>query len=374
MALFAVVALAGCAAQDEPRAQTTLPLDQPAPLDGGDDALDYGPIDHDEPEDDNPDDDEQEELVEPAEGFEEILMRLEQLPGELEALVVEDGEVLLHTGTDTPAPLASVAKVYVLRALVDDIDAGNTDWNDQMALTEELRSLPSGSLQDQAEGYTTTVYDVAHRMMSISDNTGTDMLMDLLGREAVEQAVAEAGHHDPELMQPFLTTRELFQLRWGVPELGEDWGERTEGERREVLDDLSGEDLEIGYADTSPHDLDFAIDWYATAEDIAEVHIDLAERAAEHSELEEIISANPGLVDTVENEWWEMLSFKGGGLPGVVTGTWHAVGEDGHARTVVVLLRTEDTEDISEHRDELFSLALDALIAGTDTERENGDA
>jgi hypothetical protein len=71
----------------------------------------------------------------------------------------------------------------------------------------------------------------------------------------------------------------------------------------------------------------------------------------------------------VQDEWWESLAFKGGGLPGVVTGTWHAQAEDGTGRTVVLLLNTDDTEDMPDHRDELFSLALDALIAGTESGR-----
>lgn len=313
----------------------------------------------------------EEAAVEPAEGFEEIAERIEQLPGDVEALVVEDSDVLLRTGQGGPAPLASVSKVYVMAALVEAVDAGDVDWMDQLEVTDELRSLPSGTLQDQDEGYTTTVYDVAHRMISISDNTGTDMLMTLLGRDAVEDAVAETGHQEPELLRPFLSTRELFQLRWGAPELSEDWEELDVAARREVLEEVAELDLDITSEDTSRHDLDYAVDWYATAEDVAAVTQQLAVSAEERPEVEEILTANPGLVDQVEDEWWDSLAFKGGGLPGVLTGTWHARADDGAERTVVILLRTDDTEGMPDHRAELFSLALDALIAGTDTQRED---
>ncbi len=315
----------------------------------------------------------EEDLLGPAEGFEEIAERLDALPGQVEALVLEDDEVLLKLGRDEPSPLASVGKLYVVAALVDAVDAGEIDWQDTVTLEEEHRSLPAGTLQDQPEGFTTSVYDAAIRTISISDNTGTDMLIDLLGREEVEQAVADYGHHSPELLQPFLTTREMFQLRWGYPELGEDWAQLEESQRRDVLDEVAEQPLELDPLDPAGEDLDFAIDWHASTEDIAQVHRALAAREEDHPELRTVLTTSPGLPEPVEDPWWDWLSFKGGGLPGVATATWHAAAEDGTERTVVLMLSTEDTENIAEHRTELRSLGLDALIVGTDTQREDED-
>lgn len=369
MTAAALLAVTSCSTEDESAQRGN----HAAPLDGGTEVSDPD-ISDEEQDDDAAEPESAEQPYEAAEGFEEIAQRLGELPGNVEALVLEDGETLLQLGEGGAVPLASVSKLYVLAALAEAAEGEGVDWMDQLEVTEQVRSLPSGTLQDQVEGYTTTVFDAAHRMISISDNTGTDMIMGLLGRDAVEEAAGEFGHHDPQLMQPFLTTRELFQLRWGVPELGEDWAELEESERRQVLDEVSEEELEITSDDTSRHDLDFAVDWFASAEDIATLHQQLAARAEGQDELQEILVANPGLAETVEDQWWEELSFKGGGLPGVVTGSWHAQAEDGTERTVVMLLRTDDTEDIDDHRTELFDLALDALIAGTETERENDDA
>lgn len=371
-----LLVLAACAEEDV----TGQRSQQEIALDGGHQPTNSDPADSDAPDAEAAEQEEdaaaaepdsETELQESAEGFEEIAERMEELPGRVEALVVEDGDVLLQRGRGEPAPLASVSKLYVLAALVEAVDAEDVEWMDELELTDELRSLPSGTLQDQADGYTTTVYDVAHRMVSISDNTGTDMLMALLGREAVEEAAEEFGHHDPELLRPFLSTRELFQLRWGVPELGQDWADMDGASRLDVLDEVAEQELEITSEDTSRHDLDDAIDWYATAEDVAAVIQGLAARAEDHPEVGEILTANPGLVDEVEDAWWDSLAFKGGGLPGVVTGTWHAQSEDGTERTVVLMLSTDDTENIADHRAELFSLAVDALIASTDSERED---
>lgn len=301
------------------------------------------------------------EAVETAESFEEIEERLTELPGDIRALILQGGEPLLDLGSGESAPLASAAKLYVLLAAVEAIEQGEADWEDELEVTDELRSLPSGTLQDQEEGYQTSLFDVAHRMIEISDNTGTDMLIDHLGRDAVEEAAAEANHHNPELLRPFLTTREMFQLRWGHPELGQGWAEADEQSRRETLEELEDMPLEISSEDVGAEDVDFALDWHGTAEDLAEVHRRLAQHAEEHPELVSILGSNPGLVAEVEDPWWQDIGFKGGSVPGVLTGSWHAVGEDGQNRTVVLLAQHEDAAELAEESRELFALAQEAL-------------
>ncbi|GAA4836890.1 MAG: serine hydrolase [Nesterenkonia sp.] len=301
------------------------------------------------------------EPVETAESFQDVEERLIEFPGDVRALILQDGEPLLDLRAEEPAPLASVAKLYVLLATVEAIDEGETSWDESLEVTEELRSLPSGTLQDQPEGYTTTVYDVAHRMIELSDNTGTDMLIDHLGRDAVEEAVVAADHHRPELLRPFLTTRELFQLRWDQPQIGDQWADAGEDQRRELLEELNQMPLEIAYEDIDAEDTNAEIGWRANAYDIAAVHQELAQRTEEHSELISILGSNPGLPTGIEDPWWQRVAFKGGSLPGVLTGSWHAVGEDGEQRTVVLLAEHDDAAELRSEADEQFGLAADAL-------------
>lgn len=301
------------------------------------------------------------EPVETAESFQEIEDRLTEVPGDIRALILQDGEPLLDVGAGEPAPLASASKLYVLLAAVEAIEQGDADWEDELELTDELRSLPSGTLQDQEEGYRTSLFDVAHRMIEISDNTGTDMLIDHLGRDAVEEAAAESNHHNPEVLRPFLTTRELFQLRWGHPELGQGWAEADEQTRRDTLEQLEDMPLEITGEDVGADDVDFALDWHGTAYDLAEVHHQLAQHAQEHPELVSILGRNPGLLIGVEDPWWQDIAFKGGSVPGVLTGSWHAVSQNGQDRTVVLLAEHEDAAELREESRELFALAQDAL-------------
>src|SRR4029453_6785792 len=52
----------------------------------------------------------------------------------------------------------------------------------------------------------------ATKMPSISDNTATDMLINLVRRSAVEAALTNAGMAKPARNRPFLTTHETFIL------------------------------------------------------------------------------------------------------------------------------------------------------------------
>ena len=53
-------------------------------------------------------------------------------------------------------------------------------------LSTQGRSLPSGITQDWAPGTPASLEQLATLMISISDNTATDALMGLIGRERLE--------------------------------------------------------------------------------------------------------------------------------------------------------------------------------------------
>lgn len=75
-------------------------------------------------------------------------------------------------------PIGSMIKLYVLGAVVGAVADGSLTWEDEVTVTDELRSLPSGELQDAPAGTSLTVHEAARMMISISDNTATDLLMD----------------------------------------------------------------------------------------------------------------------------------------------------------------------------------------------------
>jgi|SRR5215217_4743771 beta-lactamase class A len=136
----------------------------------------------------------------------------------------------------TTGPFGSVMKLYVLYALGKAVAAGKVRWDQALTVTAPLKSLPSGVLQYEPDGTQISVLEAAVKMISISDNTAMDILIDLVGRSAVEAALTETGMAKPSLNRPFLTTRETFVLtleQW--PALAKRYVAADEAGRRALL-------------------------------------------------------------------------------------------------------------------------------------------
>lgn len=145
-----------------------------------------------------------------------------------------------HNG-DQPLAIGSIFKLWVLAALANQIQLGTADWNEPLVVRADLRSNPAGQVYQLADGDTLTMRQYAEAMISISDNTATDHLIDRLGRQAIEAAMARAGVARPALNQPLPATRELFWLKYlAEPPNPPDWYNADTDGRRAILDDLDG--------------------------------------------------------------------------------------------------------------------------------------
>jgi beta-lactamase class A len=94
---------------------------------------------------------------------------------------------------DLSFPTASMIKIMVLFELVRACARGQAQMWERMSLQASDRTLGSGLLVDLDEGAGLTLRDLAVLMMAISDNTATNMLIDRLGKGAINQAIREAG-------------------------------------------------------------------------------------------------------------------------------------------------------------------------------------
>ncbi|WP_250444495.1 serine hydrolase [Actinotalea sp. C106] len=289
---------------------------------------------------------------EPAASWEELVEEVEALSGSVSVLVARpDGQgcVALDGGPAGPVgsaageqlPVGSVAKLYVLGAVVEAVESGDLAWDADLTLTDDLRSLPSGELQDEPAGTTVTVEAAAEAMISISDNTATDLLIDAVGREQVEAALTSMGHGDPAANTPFPSTRELFQLGWGGgAELRNQWRDASSEERRTLLEDLPDGEIDIDAVEVTRATVWHRdVDWFATGEDLCQAHAALAELAGTEAgaPVRDILALNPG-VAPADAGAPAYLAFKGGSVTGVMAGAWYA--EDAEGDAVVVTLQS----------------------------------
>ena len=80
-------------------------------------------------------------------------------------------------------PAASTIKFPILIALFQEVDAGRVKLNQTLVLRRDLKAEAEGSgvLQDKPVGTRLSVLETATKMITISDNTATNMIIDRLG-------------------------------------------------------------------------------------------------------------------------------------------------------------------------------------------------
>ncbi|OBX20215.1 serine hydrolase [Erythrobacter sp. QSSC1-22B] len=215
--------------------------------------------------------------------------------------------------------LGSTFKLYVLSALDRAVAEGRLDWDDVVTLGD--RSFPSGVTQDWPDGAPLTLHTAATLMISISDNTATDLLIDAVGREAVEAEMRATGHSAPDRSTPFLKTVEMFVLKGG--DQGAAYAEADEAGRRAILAqlDTTGADpapILAVFAGGTPVMID-SIEWFASMEDERRLMRRLAE--TEDDTARQIMAVNTALESGARADW-SYVGYKGGSEQGVRNLSW----------------------------------------------------
>jgi hypothetical protein len=240
------------------------------------------------------------------------------------------------------APLGSAFKLYVLDALSNAVASGKVRWDQPLSVTAQLKSLLPGELQNEPDGTQISVLDTAAKMISISDNTAADMLINLLGRAAVEAALTTTGMASPALDRPFLTTREIFILKldqW--PALAKRYIAANEPSRRALLastvDRAPLPAVSAAGAWITPRDIN-SLEYFASASDICRAYASLASLARRPglSPIGQVLSLNDDGLQLDPTEW-KATWFKGGSEPGVLTLAYLATTRTGQSYVVTVL-------------------------------------
>jgi beta-lactamase class A len=237
-------------------------------------------------------------------------------------------ERIAGTNTGESLPLASIFKLYVLFALSDAVKAGTVSWDDMLTITGQAKAVGSSGLEKLPPGARVSVRTAAEKMIATSDNMATDLLIDRLGTQAVERALVEAGHHDPDSMTPFPTMHELFSVGWGEPDLREQWKQASPQGRAQLLQQTNSRPYQPDPTRTHTPASSYGAEWYGSAEDICRVHAALQSGAVgQAAPIKQIMSAIPGI--DLDPAQWPYVGAKAGNLPGDMTFSWYAVNHSG---------------------------------------------
>ena len=234
---------------------------------------------------------------------------------------------------DTPLAIASVFKLYVLGELARQIQLGDASWSDTIALSDGLRSMPSGDYAYLPAGTSATVQQLAEAMIWVSDNTAADHLIDYLGRENVQRSFQAFGQQDPAANYPLLMTHELFQIKMSQTDAWMDqYMAANDDQQAEMLAAVI-DPMQInptgGWGNwNGPTAID-GIEWFASATDLCRVSASLWSLGAQSGlePVRTILTGNRGAVS--DTTAFPQAGYKGGYEAGVVNATFVLQRSDG---------------------------------------------
>ena len=142
---------------------------------------------------------------------------------------LDTGKAYSYSG-DERVKTASTIKVAVMIEAFARVAEGRAKWTDELVLTKAARYGGSGVLPELSDGLRLTLRDCVNLMMVVSDNTATNMVLDYLTTDAVNERMNSLG---------FKATRIMRRVGGG--------GESRDGKE--------ADNKKFGLGATSPHEM-----------------------------------------------------------------------------------------------------------------------
>lgn len=145
-----------------------------------------------------------------------VRMHLGKAPGQVwfSAKNLKTGRSL-QWRPDEKVRTASTIKLPIMAALYAEADAGRVRWDQPLRLTTENVVSGSGVLQEFSPGVMLPLRDVMHLMIVVSDNTATNLILELITADRVNEFLEKNG---------FSATRSMRKVRGDGTKLKEATG------------------------------------------------------------------------------------------------------------------------------------------------------
>lgn len=102
---------------------------------------------------------------------------------------------------DEPVQTASTIKLAVMIEAFARVVEGKNKWTDELVLTKDKKVGGSGILFEFSDGLRLTFRDAVNLMMIMSDNTATNLVIDVFGADAVNARMESLGFRQTRLMR-----------------------------------------------------------------------------------------------------------------------------------------------------------------------------
>jgi beta-lactamase class A len=301
-------------------------------------------------------------LVKPVKSWSDLLARFTKIAPRTSLTIAEITNnqcvPIKSLNPDAELAIGSTFKLYVLGEIAREIEAGSLSWAQSITVQDDLRSLPNGDLRLAPAGTQYPLWYFVEQMISQSDNTATDHLINLLGRATIETMMAKMGHADPALNTPLLLTREWFaiKLRWTSDEIMR-YLASSPTTKQTLLEKTAESDANtLGQDEQWPNPyLVDSIEWFASSADLcrAMAYLHGQSQSAGVDEVSDALSIYSGI--DFDAATWIYVGFKGGYETGVKSDVWLLERNDGHWFVVSGI--------INDPKQEIDGVAMHELIA-----------
>jgi beta-lactamase class A len=112
-----------------------------------------------------------------------------------------DTGVVYELGADDRVPTASTIKMAIMVEAFARVAEGKAKWTDELVLSKEKKVGGSGILPEFADGLRLTFRDGVTLMMILSDNTATNLVIDVLTADAINARMESLGFKETRLMR-----------------------------------------------------------------------------------------------------------------------------------------------------------------------------
>ena len=172
----------------------------------------------------------------------QILTLVKDVPGSMGVYIkhIERGEEI-SIEADKVFPLGTVFQIAVMVEVFRQSEKEALSLEDKIELADNLKAVGPGILQYMSPGLELSVKDLLVLMMTISDNTATDLLWKKIGMQSVNMVLRDFGFTRTNI---YITNREyqLISLLMGkefedltMSELVQSWKNRSQMEKTRTM-------------------------------------------------------------------------------------------------------------------------------------------
>jgi beta-lactamase class A len=112
-----------------------------------------------------------------------------------------DTGVVYELGGDVRVPTASTIKIAIMVEAYARVAEGKAKWTDELVLKKDKKVGGAGILPEFADGLRLTFRDGVALMMVLSDNTATNLVIDVLTADAINSRMESLGFKETRLMR-----------------------------------------------------------------------------------------------------------------------------------------------------------------------------